>query len=271
MSRSAVWWELHRAGVAGSAMAVVAVVLLAWVGLHVLAPLHRGDSSSSAFSGDSSANPSDSQQLGTLAGADVGSAGVGAGSGSEKGSAAGSKNSGSEGTEPQADTKGSGQTSSSQTSSSQTSSSNPEATGAGPDGSGAPVLSSQNPDVKPTVQRGKKITFLSDVLFRSGSFDLSRRSQTRLDKLAGQIRTAGVEGDVQVNGYTDSIGTDADNMVLAEHRALAVANALSRRLDGVDVRLHVQAFGESSPRATNATDEGRRQNRRVIVVLPEKH
>lgn len=202
--------------------------------------------------------------------------GVGAGSGSEKGSAAGSKYSGSKGTEPQADTKGSGQTSSSQTSSSQTpssqtSSSNPEATGAGPDGSGAPVLSSQNPDVKPTVQRGKKITFLSDVLFRSGSFDLSRRSQTRLDKLAGQIRTAGVEGDVQVNGYTDSIGTDADNMVLAEHRALAVANALSRRLDGVDVRLHVQAFGESSPRATNATDEGRRQNRRVIVVLPEKH
>jgi outer membrane protein OmpA-like peptidoglycan-associated protein len=265
MSRSAVWWELHRAGVAGSAMAVAAVMLLAWVGLNVLMPLHQISSPPSVLSGD--------QQLGTLAGAEVGSAGVGAGpgsvkssgsakgSGSGKGSAGGAENSGQAGKDPQADTKGSRQTSSS----------NPEATGAGPDGTGAPVLSSQDPDVKPTVQRGKKYTFLSDVLFRSGAFDLSEQAQTRLDKLAGQIRAAGVEGDVQVNGYTDNIGSDAYNLALGRQRALAVANALSQRLDGVNVQLHVQAFGESSPRASNTTDEGRRQNRRVIVVLPEKH
>jgi len=48
-----------------------------------------------------------------------------------------------------------------------------------------------------------------------------------------------------------------------------VANALSRRLNGVEVQLHVQAFGESAPRDTNTTRDGRRQNRRVTVVLPE--
>jgi OmpA-OmpF porin, OOP family len=130
-------------------------------------------------------------------------------------------------------------------------------------------MSSQKPNARPTVQAGREITFLSDVLFRFGSFDLSTRSQKRLDRLAGQIRETGVRGDIQVNGYTDAIGSTADNMKLSKRRALAVARALSRRLTDVDVRLQVQAFGETSPRDTNRTADGRRQNRRVTVVLPE--
>ncbi len=48
MGRGAIWWELHRTTVAGSVMALAALVLLSWVGLNVLAPLRDGGGSSSA-------------------------------------------------------------------------------------------------------------------------------------------------------------------------------------------------------------------------------
>ncbi|MCD5351188.1 OmpA family protein [Kineosporia mesophila] len=132
----------------------------------------------------------------------------------------------------------------------------------------APVVSSPVSDVPPTVQEGQEITFLSDVLFPSGSFRLSPRAHGRLEQLATQIRETGVRGRIQVNGYTDSIGSDQLNLDLSRRRASAVATALSRKLRGVDVKLLVQGFGETSARADNSTEAGRRMNRRVIVVLP---
>ncbi|GLY30061.1 OmpA family protein [Kineosporia sp. NBRC 101731] len=132
----------------------------------------------------------------------------------------------------------------------------------------APVVSSPDPGVPPTVQEGQEITFLSDVLFPSGSFRLSPRAHGRLEQLAAQIRETGVRGRIQVNGYTDSIGSDQLNLDLSRRRASAVATALSRELRGVDVKLLVQGFGETSARADNSTEAGRRLNRRVIVVLP---
>ncbi|GAB3253714.1 hypothetical protein GCM10027456_29210 [Kineosporia babensis] len=142
---------------------------------------------------------------------------------------------------------------------------------AGGDGSssGALIVSKQKPHVVPTVQPGREYTFLSDLLFRSGSFEVSPKSGNRLDALAGHIREIGVQGSIQVNGYTDSVGSRAENLKLSKRRAMAVAQALSDRLDQVDVRLEVQGFGERSPRRPNVTDAGRRENRRVTVVLPE--
>ena len=71
---------------------------------------------------------------------------------------------------------------------------------------------------------------------------------------------------VQVNGYTDSTGSNATNMALSERRANAVSNYL--RLQGVDGnRIITEGFGPANPIASNATSAGREQNRRVEIVL----
>lgn len=71
---------------------------------------------------------------------------------------------------------------------------------------------------------------------------------------------------VDVYGYTDSSGGDQYNLDLSQRRAMSVANYLSAQ--GVDSRrFAVTGFGKTRPIATNATAEGRAQNRRVEIQL----
>ncbi len=71
---------------------------------------------------------------------------------------------------------------------------------------------------------------------------------------------------VDVTGHTDSTGSLDYNMTLSEERAISVATYL--RLQGVDAnRMHTQGAGPQYPVASNATSEGRSQNRRVELVL----
>ncbi len=71
---------------------------------------------------------------------------------------------------------------------------------------------------------------------------------------------------VDVYGYTDSTGSDQHNLDLSQRRAMSVANYLSAQ--GVDPRrFAVTGFGKERPIASNATAEGRAQNRRVEIQL----
>lgn len=71
---------------------------------------------------------------------------------------------------------------------------------------------------------------------------------------------------VQVNGYTDSTGSQATNNALSLMRANSVSNYL--RVRGVDAnRIVSNGYGSSNPIASNSTASGREQNRRVEIVL----
>ncbi|MBS3652173.1 OmpA family protein [Pseudaminobacter sp. 19-2017] len=71
---------------------------------------------------------------------------------------------------------------------------------------------------------------------------------------------------VDVYGHTDSTGSDSHNFDLSQRRALSVANYLNAQ--GVDQRrFAVTGFGETRPVASNASDAGRAQNRRVEIQL----
>lgn len=71
---------------------------------------------------------------------------------------------------------------------------------------------------------------------------------------------------VDVYGHTDSQGSESYNYDLSQRRALSVANVLSNQ--GVDHRrFAVTGFGETRPIASNATEEGRSENRRVEIQL----
>ncbi len=75
--------------------------------------------------------------------------------------------------------------------------------------------------------------------------------------------------ELSIEGHTDNIGSDSDNLDLSRRRAAAVKDALVARHRIAANRLATGGYGESRPRDTNDTLEGRARNRRVeLVRLP---
>lgn len=136
--------------------------------------------------------------------------------------------------------------------------------------SAVPEIEDEVPTEAPQVQAGEQLVLASDVLFETGSSVLSPEAVQALTDLSRTIRERQVTGTVQINGYTDNTGSDAIDLALSQARALAVAQVLQRELAGVPVRLEPQGFGKADPVADNGTAEGRAQNRRVTIVLPEQ-
>jgi outer membrane protein OmpA-like peptidoglycan-associated protein len=116
---------------------------------------------------------------------------------------------------------------------------------------------------KPTP-RGLVIT-LSDVLFDTGKAQLNPGSARKLDQLA-QFLADHPERRVQIDGFTDSVGTDSYNQDLSQRRADAVKFSLESR--GIDPsRIGSQGYGKGFPVADNSDSGGRQLNRRVEVVI----
>lgn len=72
---------------------------------------------------------------------------------------------------------------------------------------------------------------------------------------------------VELEGHTDSTGTDEYNQGLSERRANAVRDVMINRFNVRASRITARGFGESQPVTSNSTSEGRAQNRRVITVI----
>lgn len=105
----------------------------------------------------------------------------------------------------------------------------------------------------------------SEVLFDFDSAAIKPAFIPSLERVAGTLR----EYDrtvVYIVGHTDSVGTDAYNLNLSVRRAESVAGFLASR--GVsDQRLRTEGRGKREPVASNATPEGRQQNRRVEMYI----
>jgi len=110
------------------------------------------------------------------------------------------------------------------------------------------------------------VTMESALLFDTDSFALKSGEDT-LDQIAATLNKY-PESKVVVKGYTDSRGSEDHNLQLSERRAESVRNYLVAKQ--VDLsRITAIGFGESLPVASNDTQEGRRQNRRVeIEIIP---
>jgi outer membrane protein OmpA-like peptidoglycan-associated protein len=109
------------------------------------------------------------------------------------------------------------------------------------------------------------IANMSDVLFRSGSFELLPGARERLAKVSG-IVLAYPSLHVAVEGHTDSVGGDEYNQELSEHRAQSVRDYFVQQ--GIPAgAIEFRGLGKSEPIASNETAEGRQQNRRVELVL----
>jgi outer membrane protein OmpA-like peptidoglycan-associated protein len=105
------------------------------------------------------------------------------------------------------------------------------------------------------------------VTFDIGSYSLKPEFRATLDKVADSLKQY-PDSLIDVYGHTDSTGSDAYNQTLSENRARTVANYLQTQ--GVNpARIRSQGYGETMPVADNATEDGRRKNRRVeIKIVP---
>ena len=110
----------------------------------------------------------------------------------------------------------------------------------------------------------KKKIVLRGVNFDFNKSTLQPAGKPILDE-AAQILKDNPSVDVQVQGYTDAIGSVPYNLKLSERRAMTVKDYLMSK--GIaSSRLTTKGFGKSDPVATNDTAEGRAQNRRVELV-----
>jgi outer membrane protein OmpA-like peptidoglycan-associated protein len=112
--------------------------------------------------------------------------------------------------------------------------------------------------------RGLQVN-MADVLFAFGKYDLKPTTRESLAKFTG-IVLAHPGLHLSVEGYTDSVGSDAFNQTLSEQRAGAVRDYLVQQgLDAASIT--ATGFGKTNPVASNDTPAGRQQNRRVEIII----
>jgi outer membrane protein OmpA-like peptidoglycan-associated protein len=116
-------------------------------------------------------------------------------------------------------------------------------------------------------ERGTTLV-LSDIVFDFDSAELKPGADNALDEIA-EFLVSQEDAELKVEGHTDSRGSTGYNMDLSRDRAAAVHNALVAR--GVPAsRITMAGYGEEYPVASNDSDAGRQQNRRVEIVLNDQ-
>ncbi len=137
-------------------------------------------------------------------------------------------------------------------------------------------LARQYPDVLDyDAQRGM-LKFKSDVTFSSGSAEVTAKAKEVLKRVAGILNSSSVATyELLVAGHTDNVRVSQprtiqaghkDNWYLSAHRAITVAAEL--RKEGIAAnRMGVAGYADQRPVASNATEAGKAQNRRVEILL----
>ncbi|MFJ9719054.1 OmpA family protein [Streptomyces sp. NPDC101213] len=112
-----------------------------------------------------------------------------------------------------------------------------------------------------------KFALQAEVLFGKDSARLSADAKARIAGIAAEIKKQNAT-QIRVFGFTDNLGSSAHGDVLSKQRANAVQAALAGDLNDANVVFEVRGYGEQYPIADNASEAGRKKNRRVEVTFP---
>lgn len=117
------------------------------------------------------------------------------------------------------------------------------------------------------IEIGQKIR-LNNLFFDTGEYVLKESSNSELKNLL-KLLEENPKMKIKIVGYTDNVGNDANNLTLSKNRANAVYEWLLQNKVEKN-KLSTTGMGEKEPIATNDTEEGRQQNRRVEFTILEK-
>lgn len=122
-------------------------------------------------------------------------------------------------------------------------------------------------------ERGIVITLANNILFDSGNAEIKDDAYPSLDEIVSVINTSAVKKNIGVEGHTDNVPIKHSGWKSNRELSTARANNVYHYLVEKGVaprRLTTMGYGEYRPIASNDTEEGRAENRRVeIVILPE--
>lgn len=122
------------------------------------------------------------------------------------------------------------------------------------------------PDAKvERVGEGIVVEFNSNILFGFDSYELTPEAKTNLNQLS-DVLTDYPDTDIEIQGHTDSKGSDQYNFDLSVRRASAVRNYLAAENISRN-RINTVGYGESAPEYDNSSDQGRSMNRRVEFMI----
>ncbi|HLN52510.1 MAG TPA: OmpA family protein [Lentimicrobium sp.] len=130
----------------------------------------------------------------------------------------------------------------------------------------AAEMEKEVPDAKvERVGEGIVVEFSGKVLFGFDKSDLTSEAIENLSSLTTILQKY-PDTDLEIQGHTDNKGTDAYNQGLSEKRAQTVSNYLASK--GIrNSRMKTVGYGESVPKYSNDTENGRAQNRRVEFLI----
>ena len=140
------------------------------------------------------------------------------------------------------------------------------------------TFAAQHPDLVEFDSNRGIVKFKSDVTFATGSADLTSNAKQAIDRFAEILNSQAAVGyEVMVAGHTDNQPVvnpatiqrgHKDNWHLSSHRAISVGSELQRQRVSPQ-RIAVTGYADQRPVASNNTDAGRQQNRRVeVLILP---
>jgi outer membrane protein OmpA-like peptidoglycan-associated protein len=107
------------------------------------------------------------------------------------------------------------------------------------------------------------------INFASGKFDIPPSNQKFLEKSAGYMKKLPPNVVIEVGGHTDNTGKPEKNLPLSENRANAVKEALIKFGVNADI-LQMKGYGATKPKASNDTEDGKFQNRRIEYTALSK-
>jgi len=123
------------------------------------------------------------------------------------------------------------------------------------------------------LAKGKVVfeqTFSEDrIKFRTGSAELNDAAKTALDEFAGKVKELQRPVWMEIQGHTDSTGTDEINDALGEKRAEAVRRYLARKHQLAIQRMTTISYGDTLPADQGKGSKARANNRRVVLVVLE--
>jgi outer membrane protein OmpA-like peptidoglycan-associated protein len=129
----------------------------------------------------------------------------------------------------------------------------------------AQILKQLNDVLQTTDTPRGLVVNMADVLFETNKYALSQEAQLKLAKLSGIIQ-AHPGLNLAIEGYTDTTGTPDYNLKLSQQRADTVRDFLVSQGLSADI-ITAKGFGQADPVADNSTAAGRKQNRRVEIIV----